>query len=490
MRWYLRFAVGACFLIFAGQAAASPWAEPGDRQLRDDIEILAQYGLIKGPITTWPLPWAQISSRLSDDTDRPLPAYVRLAVERVRAKMPSTRDFGRPLIRAEARGTNHTGLARDFGNTARDKVDAKVSAEMNWSATSARISVGHIGDGSGGTTSFDGSYLAAALGNWVVYGGFLDQWWGPGWASSLIESTNSRPPPRVGLMRLNPKPFGTWLLRWLGPWQFNFFLGQLNDKERIVRNPFYMGFRFSFQPFNNFEIGLSRTMMLCGRGQRCDFNAWTNVLAGFNSLDNPKNGLRDSGNQLAGGDFRWGMRLTDTLGLTVYGQLIGEDSTYLFPYKLAGLAGASLDGPWGSKGAHWRTILEYTDTVASGLFRPEEYNIIYNHFRYKSGYHYHGLSMGDRFDSDSKAWSLTTLFTDTHNWAWRFNVQTANVNIDGKGVGLSSDRERINLVEAGVKAPSPYGDIDLTLRYQDDRPNTPGVKKGVAAIEVGWSYGF
>jgi hypothetical protein len=53
-----RVAIIAATFLFAGATAkASPWAEPGDVQLRSDIEILANAGLIDGITTQWPLPW-------------------------------------------------------------------------------------------------------------------------------------------------------------------------------------------------------------------------------------------------------------------------------------------------------------------------------------------------------------------------------------------------------------------------------------------------
>lgn len=471
--------------------AAGPWAEPGDRQLRNDIEILARHGLIRGPITTWPLPWAQISARLDQDSGDALPPHVRMALARVRAKMPSSADFGRPVIRTEARATNRAKTSRDFGDTARDDVDASASVELNGPTLSGRLSVGYQGDDVDDTVVFDGSYLAAALGNWVVYGGWLDTWWGPGWSSSLIQSSNARPTPRVGLMRLNPKPFGTPLLSWLGPWQFNFFLSRLDDDGRVIENPYYMGFRLSFEPVDQLEIGLTRTMMLCGRAQRCSFKTWTDVLVGVGGRDNQSGGRPDAGNQLAGIDVRWTTDVTDRVGMSLYGQLIGEDEKNSLPIKYGKLAGVSFDGPWGEDGAHWRGIVEFTDTVVGFFGSKVEYNVFYNHFRYRSGYRYHGRSMGDRLDGDSRAWSLTGLYTDADSWTWRMNYERARINIDGGGRhGLSANAETINIFEGSLQVPTDFGDLDLEVRYEDDAPNTPGLEDGNAAVELGWRARF
>ncbi len=475
----------------SGTAAASPWAEAGDRQLRNDIELLARNGLVRGPITAWPIPWKQITSRLSVDYSRDLPPHVQRALDRVQAKMPREEDFGRPKLGVEARGTNRAKIGRDFGDAARDKADVAASAEINWGATSARLKVGYQGDDTGDNLTLDGSYAAVALGNWALYGGWLDHWWGPAWSSSTIVSSNSRPMPRAGLMRLDPRPFETPWLSWLGPWQFNVFLGLLDDDEQTYSNPYYVGMRLTFNPIQNLEIGLSRTIMICGARRPCDLKTWGKALVGGFNLDNPMNpDQQDPSNQLAGFDIRYAFALSDTLNMAVYGQMTGEDEKDFYPFKFGGVAGVSLDGPWGEDGAAWRIIAEYSDTVAF-LSPGRQYNVMYNHSRYASGYRYQGDSMGDRWDSDSKAIYLSGLFTDKDGWTYRLGYQRARINVDNAGINhVSTNYEKINIFETGVEALTPIGIIGVELRYQDDKPNTPGRKDGAAAIEVGWSKPF
>lgn len=482
--------VAASMMLAAAGAVveASPWAEAGDRQLRSDIELLARHGLIRGPITTWPIPWAQISSRLTFDPGYALPANVEMALARVRDKMPRETDFGRPLLGVDLRGTNRAKLGRDFGDAARDKADIAVSAEMNWPSVSARLKVGYQGDDRGNELAFDGSYLAAALGNWTAYGGWVDRWWGPGWSSSLILSTNARPMPHVGLMRLDPKPFETKWLSWLGSWQFNVTFGFFDDPGRHIPNPYDVTMRLAFNPIPNLEIGLSRVFMICGDGERCGFSTWTRALIGVGNLDNPKNpGEPDASNQLAGFDVRYAFGLTDKVSMAVYGQMIGEDETALLPFKYAGLAGFSLDGPWGDKGASWKFISEYTTTVA---FLDSHPGVMYNHYIYRSGYRYNGVVIGDRFDTDSRALYFTGIYTDSKSWAYRLAYQRAHVNVDNLQNALSANEEHFNIFQAGLDVPSDFGRFGLELRYEDDRPNTPGRKVSTKAIEASWSARF
>ncbi len=44
-------------------ASAEPWIDTSNLALRTEIQYLADRGLIKAPVTTWPLMWAAIETR-------------------------------------------------------------------------------------------------------------------------------------------------------------------------------------------------------------------------------------------------------------------------------------------------------------------------------------------------------------------------------------------------------------------------------------------
>ncbi|MBN9570550.1 MAG: hypothetical protein J0H30_05720, partial [Alphaproteobacteria bacterium] len=72
------------WLFSAGLAAASPWAEVGDDQLRADINLLAASGVIDNVTTQWPIPWGGVLARLDQpDSLKGQPAYVVAAAQRV-----------------------------------------------------------------------------------------------------------------------------------------------------------------------------------------------------------------------------------------------------------------------------------------------------------------------------------------------------------------------------------------------------------------------
>src|SRR5258708_34098756 len=71
--------VAACALLLWANtvlsAAASPWAEVGDNQLRGDIELLQAAGVVRNITIQWPMPWESLWRDLpqGDPTGQPPP---------------------------------------------------------------------------------------------------------------------------------------------------------------------------------------------------------------------------------------------------------------------------------------------------------------------------------------------------------------------------------------------------------------------------------
>lgn len=113
-----------------GAAQVTPWATPDDRQLRRDVELLSSFGVIEGPITTWPVPWSQISHGIGSAQLEALPAHVQNALLRVKSRLPRNRDYRSIGYDVEVQGTNQVRTVRDFGGGAREEADIRLSAEQ------------------------------------------------------------------------------------------------------------------------------------------------------------------------------------------------------------------------------------------------------------------------------------------------------------------------------------------------------------------------
>lgn len=478
-------------ILAGGRVDASPWALPGDLQLRRDLEVLAAYGIIEGPITSWPLPWAQVSERLGSARGGGYPAHVMQAIERVRDQLPSARDYRGTGIEVEALGTNEPRVVRGFDGGARSEADVKIAADAHFSNTYVRLSLGYRNGAGNGKAHFENSYIAQAWGNWVFYGGLVGQWWGPGYDSALVHSTNARPMPKVGVTRLNPKPFGTKILSWMGPWQFNMYAARMESGRNDFAHPILFGMRYSFQPLRGLDIGFSRSIQLCGQSRPCGAKTWGKALVGVGNLDNTGT-PNEPGNQLAAVDIRFA-RTIGWLDYSIYGELMGEDEDNYLIDRNSALFGGTLGGGFGEDGWSWQVRAEYSDTMANRIIGKNVFpGLTYGHGIYTDGYRFRGRSLGATLDVDSRLLTLGAAATDPASRYYWLRFRHADINssdLPGRNP-VSATREKISFIEGGATIPTRFGDFVLEFRIADDQPNTPGIKDKDLAGEFGWRTRF
>jgi hypothetical protein len=500
--WRMRFGVSLLALAsLAGFGTArgdEPWIEPGDESLRSDVEILAARGLIDGPTTTWPIPAGEVLSGL----DRPgalqgQPDYVQLAAQRVLAALDQNDHPDGTEGFADLRVTNQPDVVRGFDDTARNQSD--VDAGLDWSNGSwanARLQVGEQSEVNGkqGKFAADGSYVSAHFSNLLVYGGLVDQWYGPGWESSLILSNNARPFPKLGIMRYDPHAFETPWLSWLGPWQFNFFAGVLDD-DRVASDPGYVALRVSAMPITGLEVALSRDMIVCGSGHSCD------PAASFFHFDN-SNGNPNNDADSATIELKYTRAIGPVL-VSPYVQFYNRDNGPFVHSFTSHLAGLSLAGPFGDAGSRWRVTAEETDSIPTSNFLsgPEIHGAAYNNFRYPfDGFHFEDRALGFSLDSDSRLLSLVGSVTDTHGWTYRLAYYHANVNTSDLANEIdtydapfarnfvSAEPVKINEIEAGLKVPLKPVDLGFTLRGQDEQVFPRAGATASAEMDISYKF--
>jgi len=499
----MKHVIAAAALLLAGSAHASPWAAPGDARLRTDVELLRAHGYILGPVNAWPLPWAQINRGLERAQGAgPLPPHISAAVQRIAALSEYNGKRSRYMVRAAA--TNDASLVRGFDRVARNPGEVTASAShdlgplhVTWGGTwqsdgTDRQRATQFKNG----FSPDPSFAALKLGsNWVLYGGWIDTWWGAGHDGSMIFSTSARPIPKVGFRRLEPFTIDAPVLRWLGPVSFDMFAG-IADEERDFDNPAVLGIRFSFQPTPYFEIGLNRGLMLCGSGRPCDWKTIGRALIGFGDFDNT--GTADEpGNQLAGFDMSYRRPIGDSghiLKLTF--DTTAEDADNILIEQFARQIGVAVSGPVGKDGALIDAGFEYVDSQAAkflgALMGGETWpGSTYNHFLYTDGWTYGRRPLGHSLDGDARAITMHAALTDTRNRRWTIAARHIDLNIkDIPQYRISQTRETIGHFEAGVNWPTAIGDIRAQARLQFDAPNTPDRSPTYVQGEIGWTTRF
>jgi len=462
-------AVGCAVALWlcASAASASPWAEVGDSQLRSDIQLLANAGVIDDITTHWPIPWAGILSALRDQVALAnQPAYVRAAAQRVSTYAKSQMVRGTFSGHVTSDFTNQPDVVRGFDAMGRNKAETQFSLEYMDSDTAFRLSVGAWSDFTGRSTHYDpdGSFLAQRLGGSVLYAGYLTHWWGPGWISALSLSNNARPFPQVGISRLNTSAFRTPLLSWLGPWQAEAFVGLLDD-DRVARNTLYVGTRLTFNPLPGLQIGLARTTEMCGTGHPCSLSEYFDLTNQANHVNQTNDeGLID-------------IHYQNTIGnmpFEVYTQMMNEDSNPIVHSVTSHLFGASIWLPIAKNAM--RLTLEYTDTVPTEdifSFGDVDHGAAYNNAGYIDGMHYRGESLGFSLDSDSRLLSLQAAWIDEYNWTYEMTLHHAVINDPHNTTGnvVSTVPVIVNLAEARVGIPLLKNlKLDLAARVQDNQP--------------------
>src|SRR3546814_9351142 len=152
--------------------------------------------------------------------------------------------------------------------------------------------------------------------------------WCPCNSVSLLFPPSARSFPKIGFKRLAAHPIDFPVLRWLGPWRFDMFVGDLGNR-RDFDNTKVIAMRFDFAPAPGLEIGLNRALQLCGDNRPCGVKTIGKALTGFGNAD--KTGTpNEPGNQTAGFALSYTTRIGPvTAPLYVKMEAEGETKTII-----------------------------------------------------------------------------------------------------------------------------------------------------------------
>ena len=347
---------------FSGLSAA-PWLPTGDLWLRADIEYLSDRGIIKSPITSWPIMWSGIKK----DIDRALASdnLIKLTQREQDILLRLKKAFRLATRKSSSvafKLSSDTEVLRGFADTPREEAEIEISRSNMCESWAYQLNVQYVYDPyipdlqNKNDARFDGSFLATIYENFSIGYGYVDKWWGPGWDSSLILSNNARSNPGIMVQRNYSDPFESEWLSWIGPWTLNIFANTLDDKRQIT-DANLLGLSISFKPFDSLEIGLRRTAQWGGEGRPHDLSSLINLSIGRGDNCFTENCVsNEPGNQLAAVDFRW--RLPFEYPMTLYFQLMGEDEASYFPSKKTYIVGFSSDY------SLWQTDIKYYLNIA------------------------------------------------------------------------------------------------------------------------------
>ena len=417
--------------VITSNANAAPWTSTEDLRLRIELQRVTDAGLIHLPVTSWPIPWADVEYALSHQStnmiDPRLEESLQSSLRYIRKELARNyrvnSDGAQSTTTVGVSAANTSSLFNSFGHAVEQEAVVAVGSEWKGEILSAGFKVQYAsGPIDEKNWRFDDSYLAARLGNWNLAVGATKRWWGPGWQSSLILSNNTRPVPAISFSRaVSHAPESKWL-NWIGPWHLTSFIGQL-EEDRFIPEAKLFGMRFSFKPFQNFEFGFTRAAQFGGAGR-----SQTIVDLGKVFIGKDENQAGGPGNQLGGFDARFSWMVSEA-SAALYGQLIGEDEAGLLPSKYIYLAGVELSGVAISR-SYLSLFFEYSDTLSGRIVNDERPNVAYGHSIYRSGYHYRSRPIGSSFDNDSRSATLGGMLVNNDGALWKVAISQLDLNTD------------------------------------------------------------
>ena len=473
--------------LLAGVASADPWLAPGSEAIRADVQLLADAGILRGPVTTWPISWPDIARDALAADNRGLDEATSLALVRIQrlSRDASSRGFGGVGIRASA--AYEPTMLRDFADTPREEGALGVRASWLTDHFAVNLQGSYVVNPADGKDwRADGTYVGVNFGNFMLSAGFMERWWGPGWDGSLILSNNARPVPSVTLERNYTDPFKSKWLSWIGPWRASVALGETESHDVAVPNVKFLAARINFKPRPWLEFGLTRTAQFCGGGRECDWGTfWDMLLGRDNQVEDGAQSEDQPGNQMAGYD----MRLRSPwrrLPLAFYTQWIGEDEAGGLPAKFIGQYGLEA---WGSRAmGGWRVRAEYNDTACNFTREQPLFDCAYRNSIYPQGYTYRGRIIGHSMDNDSRMFTLAAMLTRAKGDTISLAIRRVDLNRDGGPHAISDVPVDFHNVELRYSRGLGSGKLIAGVGYDDRVVNVDSGSRVRGFLT--WQQGF
>lgn len=433
-------------LILSSTAVhCGPWLTPSEAwetsaglASKSDVALLADYGFIKAPILTWPLAWADIGpSLLSDESQKKIkssPQFVQLAYFRMVSQYQHA--IGEKLKSAAyVSGGQHINPFRTFDYQPRADVQGGLALDdqRKWWAAKLSVDYGQYNDVTQ-HVHLDDSYAYLLLGNWAVGLDKQNNWWGPGYSSSMIFSSNPPPLAKFTFRRRESLPFESKWLSWIGPWSVTTSLSMGGPDEPIA-HPLIWFINLSARPLESLQLSLSKNAIFAGDSRPLNWRMLQNLATSDDNCDPAIYGedycrANTPGNELWEVTADWNAHALLHIPTNLYLQTTFNDripsNSYMgvydawhsvfpslnppIPARTAFLAGSST---WfGVKDQLVRLYaeFEYTHQYAYYFWGEVENNIYGGAYPYQ----YYGKLLGSTIGSDSTGYTVGGILNETN----------------------------------------------------------------------------
>ncbi|RUO37315.1 hypothetical protein CWE13_04955 [Aliidiomarina shirensis] len=241
--WYIGFLSLLVANVLA-PAQATPWADSDDLQVRHNLQILADAGVVNLSVSTYPLMWGALLEVLNDVDIRSLREHERNAYLQVMAVMNFHRQGG--YTGGQISGQSNNGAERGFGQRQHEKGALEITQELKSEHSAFRLQMAwrtgletRFGRKDKQDLSFAGTYLATVVttetfGSWVLSVDQLYTWWSPSYENDGMHTRSTRPLQSLRITRAGAAPSNLPILSWLGPWSATAYVGR---SERLIGVP-------------------------------------------------------------------------------------------------------------------------------------------------------------------------------------------------------------------------------------------------------------
>ena len=514
----LKLSVAIFLLFFLHASTAAPWVEPGDMPLRNDIQLLADAGIITAPVTTYPLMWNAIKDDILSAKLHLLTNEQKRALNHVKFSYKyasGNQNITKTSVYLASSANRFTSYGDDNVN------QGKFLLSQQYLTTyfagkiqiNSRLGLDDTPEFTqGNELNIDGSFLAYKLGNWVLTAGAIERWWGPGIDTNLIMTTNSRPLPAIAITRDDSNALPMPWLSWIGPWTLTAQIAKL-EADRAVPDTLMWSTRATFRPLRGLEIGIIWSLQWAGKDQPSTINDFFSVLLAKDQCAdgtlNCSSALQTKeGNHIAGYDLRWSDTFFD-LPYALYLQTIGANTTPNFGIvnDNADMYGIETRFTLFNQGVF--ANVEYTDTQTTcGATQSLGLNCLYEHPLYQSGYRYYRRTIGSTYDNDAKTLVATFLIQTTAGSSWQLKLRKAQLNtdnIDRYPNNITIGNPVSKVAENVWQVDGQYQFIALDSRFtlgviitKSSFANNEGNSEGNASVEDGneldaymkWEYRY
>lgn len=448
------------FAIFITEPInAGPWLTPSESwnssanlSTKSDITLLADYDFISAPILTWPIAWADIGPALVTEASlkklKHSPIFVQQAYQRILAQYQSaTQERLKPAVYAS--GGQHINPFRTFDYQPRANFQSGLSLEDQRTVWAAKIAVdyGQYKDVTH-DMHLDDSYAYLFLGNWAIGIDKLNNWWGPGYSSSMILSSNPPPLAKVTFRRRQSLPFETKWLSWIGPWSFTTSLSR-GGPEVPITYPLIWLLNLSVRPLDSLQLSVSRNSIFAGEERPLNWQMFKNLVTADDNCDPNIYGeeyckKNTPGNELWEVTANWNAYESLHIPTDVYLQTTFNDripsNSYLWVYDAWHSVFPKLNPPVPARTAFlagsstWFSVcnqllrlyaeFEYTHQYSYYFWGEVENNI------YGGGYPYvyYGKLIGSTLGSDSTGYTVGGILNENDNINDSFLIRYIQLN--------------------------------------------------------------